>query len=302
MLHRDDFYDWDGARQEVTLWGRRYRLPAFYHDNDVFTSLHTASYEKVAAALPSDMLRLVRWTDGRALLSVTAFRYHAVTSSGPDVQSMAPYGEVSVAAVVTMGPAPRVTPLLQSRVSGFVLHLPVTTREARDAGVIVYGFPKFVADMHFDEEPGCRQVEVSEGEDTILTLTVRPAGPVLTDKRPLVAYTALHGELLETVIPVRGRMQIRFGRAAGELRLGNHEVGRQLRGLDIAPTPLCVFSYLEHRSILPPGRVAGPARDYLGYLGTERDFGQFTVSYPHAMRLDQYAPVSSPGAAHLPVS
>jgi hypothetical protein len=126
-----------------------------------------------------------------------------------------------------------------------------------------------------------------EGESPILTLTVRPRGPVLAERRPLVAYTVLQGELLETVIPVCGHMQARLG--GGALVLGDHEVAHQLRRLQISPAPLAVFSYLDHRSILPVGRPIDPAREYHGYTGADRAFGRFTVSYPGTPPLDQYA-------------
>lgn len=291
MLRHEDFYRWDGPRPEVRVHGLAGRLPVFYHDNDVFTSIHPASYEAVAEALPSEVIRPVRWQDGRALVALTAFRYHAITfiDAGARTDTLTPYGEFSIAAVVTTRAAPRVLPLLRPRLAGFVLHLPVTTAEARDAGVVIYGFPKFVADMDFTEGTDVRRVELSEGGAPILTLSVRPRGPVLPDRRPLVAYTVLHGDLLESVVRVRGHMHAMFGSSAGELRLGGHDVAQQLRALGISPTPVAAFSYLDHRSLLPAGQVIGPARDYVGYRGADRDLGRFTVSYPGSPPLDQYA-------------
>ena len=289
MTRRSAFYQWQGPRPVIAAGDTQVRLPVFYHRNDVFMSVHAASYEAVAAELPSEVIRPARWADGRALVAVTAFRYHAVTWTAGDgsASSLAPYGEVSVAAVVTAGPARRVLPLLSGQLRGLVLHLPVTTIEACDGGIAGWGFPKFVADMDFTEDPGLRRVRLSEGGSPILTLTVRPRGPVLAERRPLVAYTVLQGELLETVIPVCGHMQARIG--GGELVLGDHEVARQLRRLQISPAPLAVFSYLDHRSILPAGRPIGPAREYHGYTGADRAFGRFTVSYPGTPPLDQYA-------------
>ena len=289
MTRRADFYRWQGPRPVIAAGDMRIRLPLFYHRNDMFMSVHAASYEAVAAELPSQVLRPACWADGRALVAVTAFHYHAVTWIADDgsVSSLAPYGEIAVAALVTAGQAPRVLPLLSGKLRAFVLHLPVTTIEARDSGIAGWGFPKFVADMDFTEDPGFRRVVLSEGGSSILTLTVRPRGPVLADRRPLAGYTVLQGELLETVLPVLGRMQARPG--GGELVLGDHEVAQRLRRLQISPAPLAVLSYLDHRSILPAGRPAGPARDYHGYTGADRAFGRFTVSYPDTPPLDQYA-------------
>ena len=122
-------------------------------------------------------------------------------------------------------------PLLSGKLRAFVLHLPVTTIEARDSGIAGWGFPKFVADMDFTDAPGSRRVVLSEGGSPILTLTVRPRGPVLAERRPIVSYTVLQGELLETVVPVLGHMQARLG--GGEMLLGDHEVAQRLRRLQI---------------------------------------------------------------------
>ena len=292
MVRRTDLYDWQGPHSQFTVGDRRGTLPIFYHDNDVFSSVHTASYEAVLAALPTDMLQPVRWLNGHALVAIFAFRYHTITFAGGDgtVGHLAPYGEVSVAALVTIGSAPRALPLLQSRLGGYVLALPVTTAEARDVGLGLFGFPKFVADMDFEEQPSLRRVQVSEGGSSVLTLTVRPRGPVWVERRPRPAFSTLNDELLETIIPVLGHMQVRFGGHAGQLQLGDHEVADGLRQLEISPTPVSAISYLDHRSLLPAGRPIGPARGYHGYAGADRSFGRFTVSYPHTAPVDQYAP------------
>nr|WP_275585793.1 acetoacetate decarboxylase family protein [Geodermatophilus sabuli] len=249
-------------------------------------SVHTADPEAVAAALPSPELRPARWVDGRALISVAAFRYRAVTTADDPPGVLAPYGELAVAAVVTRGPAPRLLPLLRRRLPLFVLHLPVTTAEARDAGRALWGFPKFVADMDFAEERPVRQVTLAEGSTTVLTLRVRGTGPVLSDRRPAVMYTARQGELLETVVPMAGRLRLGLGRRAGGLELGDHPVARELRAMDVSSAPLVVFDYLEHRSLLPPGRPIGPARDHPGHRGADRESGRCTVRHPGTPPLD----------------
>ncbi len=170
MSHRKAFYQWRGPRPAITAGDSQVRLPVFYHHNDVFTSVHAASYDAVAAELPSEVIQPARWRDGRAMVAVTAFRYHAITWTATDgsTSSLAPYGEISVAAVVTVGQAPPVLPLLAGQLRGFVLHLPVTTIEARGFGIAGWGFPKFVADMDFTEDPSFRRVHLSEGGSPIL--------------------------------------------------------------------------------------------------------------------------------------
>jgi hypothetical protein len=292
-----EFYRWEGPRELVAAGGRSFRLPIYYHDDEFMASLHTASYDAVAAVLPCDLMRPARWIDGRALLSVGVFRYRSTTCVGADggTELLTPYAEVSIAAVVTLGTAPRVLPVLSPRLRVFVLHLPVTTREAREAGEH-WGFPKFVADLDCVEEPDARQVVLSEDGRQILDLTLRPSGPALADHHPHLIHTIKDGVLLETVVPMSGYRQIRLGRGSGELRLGDHPVGRQLGGWQIDPAPLAVFNYLTHRTILPAGRPLAPSRPYPGYAGADRPRGRYTVRYPGTPALDQYADLPLPAA------
>jgi hypothetical protein len=59
---------------------------------------------------------------------------------------------------------------------------------------------------------------------------------------------------------------------------GIHGGARQLRRLEISPAPLAVFSYLDHRSILPAGSPIGAARGYHDYADAGRPLGRFTGS------------------------
>ena len=288
------FYEWPGPRPVAEVDGLRLMGPAFYHRVDAFQSLHLASYEAVWKVLPSSELQPVRWFDGRAAVQIEALRHNVVSGSYADGTTgvLAPYGEVLIAALVTRGPARRGLPLLTPglhHVGGFVLHLPVTTLEARNLGLKISGLPKFVADMEFHEEPLLRQVRLLEQDSEIFTLAIRPGGRVTADRSPGIIYSSLHGELLETTVRALGHRQVRLGRQAGALQLGEHPVADQLRALGVSPEPLMAASYLDERLILPFGNPIGAARDYTGYLGRDRTRGRFTVEYPGTGPIDQYS-------------
>jgi hypothetical protein len=283
-------------------------LPLSYHDAQLFAAVHTASYDAVAQQLPTGDLTPARWLDRRALVMVSAARYHTITWGGRDepTHRLLPYAEVMVAALVTEGTRSPVRALLElvpqfrSPVSGFVLQLPVTTRQARDVGRRLWGLPKFVADMSFALAPQTQAVTVAEGGRVILSLTVRLGGRLATDTKPLVLYSVLDGQLIKTVCPSWMRVDQRTGRDLGELALGEHEVGQRLRELDLSTAPVMVTHSLEHRGILPAGSPIGPAHDYVGCHGHARKLGHYTVQYPDTDPLDQYAPVTAGNPRHHP--
>ena len=134
------FYERVGATTEPTDVGTFYGgFPGVWHRSDASESLHSASLEAVRAMLPTDDLYPVRLPGERAIVDVSSLRHDVFSAGGVDGLAMLPYGEVMVAVLVTRRPAPPILPLVAPAASGmaagaFVLHLPVTTRAARDAG------------------------------------------------------------------------------------------------------------------------------------------------------------------------
>jgi hypothetical protein len=291
------FYDWSGPRTPARVGERDAWLPAWYHDSAQFATVHRASFDEVSRVLPSDVLRPARWIDGSALILVAALCHRHVTVQAPDgsTDTLVPYGEMVIGALVGYGRSPRALPVGPRSV--FVLHMPVTSHEAYDLGRAVWNFPKFVADMDFREDPQDRSVTLSEGGSQILTVHVRPGGPVLPDNAPFRAYTTKDGTLLRTPMRFSGHVQMRFSRSGGGLSLGDHEVAEGLRRLAIRPMPVVSYSYLNVRILLPSGEPVGTARPYEGLDRADRPLGRLTVTYPSTGPLDLYEhPVDTVGA------
>jgi hypothetical protein len=271
------------------------RLPLAYHDTAVASSYHLASAAAVAEALPRragrPLLRPLPGPGGRTVVAVHAFRYRTVTWSGAGGTShtLAPYGEVGVTAGVLAGPAARGGARPAS--GGYVLQLPVTSREARDLGRQEWGLPKWLADMDFLDAPGRQRVRLAEDGVEVLTHTVRAGGPALHGSRSRTLWSVRDGLLLETTVAVLARWQARPGAGGAHLSLGAHPVADALRALDLSPAPLAAFRAVEHRSTLPAGRPLGPADgpSSVPHPGRNAAFGRYTVAHPGTAPLPQYA-------------
>lgn len=289
------FYQWPLESTEPIDRGAAFGgTPVVFHRSDSFQTFHAASFEAVSAALPTERLHPVRLPNDRAVVHIAAFQHAVVTAHGVDGLAALPYGEVMVSALVTRRPAPPLVPLFAPgwtglAAGGFVLHLPVTTRVARDAGRIAWGYPKFVADMEFDDSVEARRVHLAEGDHTILSLLVRPSGRPTVRNGSLTLYSVLADELVELSMPTHLVQQMRWGRSAGHLELGDHEVADELRGLSIEPQPFFAIQTMGQRLAMAKGRSLGTAQPYLGYVGEERDLGRYVVRYPNTAPIDQYA-------------
>ncbi|SNS19886.1 Acetoacetate decarboxylase (ADC) [Geodermatophilus saharensis] len=274
------------------------RLPLAYHDTAVASSYHLASAEAVAALLPRrggrPLLRPIPLPGGRTPVAVHAYRYRTVTwtGTGGATHTLAPYGEVGVTAGVLAGPAARGG--ARPATGGFVLQLPVTSREARDLGREAWGLPKWLGDMDFLDAPALQRVRLSEAGTEVLVHTVRTRGPALRGSSSRTLWSVRDGRLLETPIPVSARWQAHPGPGGAELVLGAHRLAAWLRRLELSSSPLTAFRAVEYRSTLPAGRSLGPVDGVPAapYPGSDAASARFTVAYPGTAPLPQYPEVA----------
>ena len=290
------FYQRTGPRAEPARYGSAWAgSPVVYHRCEASQTLHSARLDTVRELLPTEELHPVRLPGGRAVVVVSAFRWDEVTSNGVTGRSLLPYGEVMVGAMVTRRPAPPVLPLAGLVGPGlpygaFVLHLPVTHRQARDGGRVAWGYPKFIADIEFEDSIETVSCTVSEGGQQVLRQTVHPAGKPTVISESFVLYSSLDGELLAEHSPLYGISCLRLGPGGGRLELGEHPVGLELRRLDISLQPLATRRVVDLRTALSLGHPIGSAREYVGYIGQDRDLGRYIVRYGGAEPIDMYAP------------
>lgn len=272
------FFDGTRPGQMVSFGGAEFELPILYFRDDAFAAVFTADLAALRGAMPSPRLHPVAVGRGRGLVMVAAFDY-LETSVGS-------YGEVGITVPVVHGrrPPPVLPLIMESGWRGFghlILHLPVTTRLAREAGRGQWGYTKFIADMQFQNTPEAHEVRLDEGGQHILTLRVAKRGLVTADRRPIVTYSVKDRSLIRTVIPQVGLARNALGAGGSRLELGDeHPVAGALGGLGIDPRPILTRYYVERSAILPAGEIVErDVRPMDGYQGEERERGELRASY-----------------------
>ncbi len=277
MKREKPFFQWEGKRSREKYGKAEFDLPIFYYRDDLFLGFFLADLKKVKEVLPSKHLHPVVFGPGKAIAVIGAF-YYIDTSIGP-------YGEIPVGIpVVWKTPSvPFLPALIENYYPGFgiyILHLPVTTIEARDAGRGVWNYPKFVADMRFKNTPEYISVDMEENGRYILGLKVDKKGHIFRDNRPLVTYTEKDGKIIKTVIPVKGIYMTCMRPGSGRLDLGDHPVAETIKALGVGKRPIITRYYIERAAILPEGEVVGESdKRYDGYRGREIDKGKLIMEY-----------------------
>ncbi len=233
---RGDFFK-GVIQQPVTVAGREGKLPAFYQDTSTMLAVFSASTSKVDALLPHRDLHAVELRPGRALVAIAGLDHRR--------SDLGSYGEMMIGPLCTFGRRSvplfdMVAQVLRRSVSVYVRHLPATTELAYVAGVEIYGFPKFIAEIAFTGEDRKLRCRLSERGAHIVTLTANELGIYrprrlhgsfysLRSGEPLCADTELNS--LEFAQTLR--------RHAAALELGTeHPIAKELASLDLDPRPV----------------------------------------------------------------
>lgn len=223
-------------------------LPIVYRDVEALTAFFPFPARNAAKLLPagSGLTPVLAWPgDGVLVLACFDYRDSGVGS----------YGEVAIAVLASTRRLPPLVPALVERhlenVGLYVVHLPVTTELAYQAGRELWNYPKFVADIHFRSDGDRRVCELGEGGRSILTLSVASRGGSHFETRPFRTFTVRDGKLLRTVVPMQSEFRVSRGRGAAILTAGDHAVGRELAALEASSFALEARHVLHMQSILP---------------------------------------------------
>jgi hypothetical protein len=148
---------------------------------------------------------------------------------------LGPYNEIALALVVHPPDGPPTSPasLLTGNVTTFIHRLPVNQEFTCAAGRDIWGFPKWVADISFQERPGRTDVVMLDDGEHAATLSVKTGltVPLPDNEMEMTCYSYRDGVLRRTPWEMRlSRSRMRLGGASVEV--GEHnQLADDLRAL-----------------------------------------------------------------------
>jgi len=228
------FFEGVSVEETQLSTGARIGLPVRYYEWSAMMAHFPAPAAALRKLMPSPRLRPAELVPGTGMVSMAAMEYRRIA----DVE---PYNEFGIMVPVLYEPTVNVPtlPLLApdrfERFGLYVHHLPVTTQEAYVFGVEIWGYPKFVAEISFEETGRARRCRLSCDGKAIATLEVAKSA---TRARPmnLFSYTVKDGQLLRTRIQAEGQMSSARFRGGASCDLGDHPVAEELRDLGMRRT------------------------------------------------------------------
>jgi hypothetical protein len=210
--------------QEIEIGRFRFKTPFRYSDYSLMGAAFHAPVNTVKKVLPSDKLKLVKAAPDTTTIAFIATENRAI-------DGMSPYNEFDVMVPVTYE--------MEDNVPGlpgiYCIYLPVTTEEALIGGVEIYGYPKFLADISFEEVGDIRRCQVCSAGKEILTLEVRRS-PTKLESYDTYTYTVKDGQLIRTLLRVQGENSTNYVSGGASYTLGDHPIAAEIKALGIENT------------------------------------------------------------------
>lgn len=249
----EDIFLEDVRQREVSITGGTCSVPILYRDVYAITGVFVAPTLALKEVLPTSRLVPAEIMPGKGLLGIMAFDYRDT--------SIGPYRELAIAVPARYHPRinPPVIPALRMAASisfeVFVWQLPVTTEVALHAGIDIWGYPKFLAEIEFEEGEKTVRCSLSEKGEHILTLEVRKSTPKMKSYFDINTYTVKGEELLFTSIKgISSSLGRSFIPGTARLTLGEHSLSRKIR--EMAPGKSVHSLYIPRaKTILPEAEM-----------------------------------------------
>jgi hypothetical protein len=229
---RDDVFFENTPRETFQIDGQSVEFPVFYYDYRFLTCVVTAKSDKLNALLPHPEFKVAELWPGSGVLSMTAFEYRDT--------DLGPYNEVAISIPMYFPhadfvPEKSAIAMVRKNIFSMYVHqLPVTTEIARRGGVYFYNFPKFIADISFEDVDDKTVVVLKEKDDLILKITANKIPMKKSIDFEYHTFSMRDNLVLHSLIEGRAPKfgQIAMGRFA-ELELGGHPLGIELKEIGV---------------------------------------------------------------------
>lgn len=174
MMRGSGFFE--GVRQiDIEIGGQPGKTPTFYYDGGCMTAVFAARYGALRDLMPDRSYVPARLGPGLGVLAISCLEYRD-TDVGPYNELLIGIPLIEPAFRINLPGRALVTATRRGQQPSFVWQLPVTTDVALRGGVDFYNFPKFIAQIDFDESDGRWRCRLAEGQEHILTLSGERVG------------------------------------------------------------------------------------------------------------------------------
>ena len=247
LAYSDEFFKQAASFETFQTASGPIKVPTLYDDVIAMAALFSVSMKKTRKLLPTEKLKPISLGRGKAIYGLTCFEYRDST--------IGKYNEVGFGIPCLYDPViniPVLPALLDMHfpVVFYISHLPVTTKFAFDFETEVWGYPKFLAEIRFEESEDTRRCILHADNRNILTLEVHKGKKLKPDRWDLNTITVKDNTPLRTTMNTRGELWASRSANSASLSLGDHPLSDELRSLELDTSPLKTMYYPKMQAIL----------------------------------------------------
>lgn len=232
---RDTPFFKDTTKKTRDMDGQQIELPILYYDVRCINSIFTAKTSKLRKLLPHPNFRPIEMWPGTGMLGITAFEYRDT--------SIGLYNEVAISIPIRFPPRfvfPGIAAISMIRTNVFhvyIHHLPVTSDIALKAGVHFWNYPKFLAEITFEDYGENTEVILKEKDELIFKLFAKKLIAKQSAPLQIHTYSVREDEVMHALADgwVAQLGTVMMGNVA-RLELGEHRIGKELVDLGIGET------------------------------------------------------------------
>ncbi len=226
--------------------GQTLGFPSMYQDGSSAVGLFLVPATTAQKLIRDSGFVVAEVAPGKAMLSLSCVHYRE--------SDCGPYNEIAMAFFVKKIGANHGIPylgtwldILRDDSATFIWKLPVTTRLANDAGILMWGLPKTIEEIDFEQIGDQARFTLRMDRREVLTYTVQATGKLSQARGTSTVYSIFEGAPHATSLAHEYEgMGIRL--RGGTLKLGDHPISESLRKLGLPKAPL-IATWIGHLSL-----------------------------------------------------
>lgn len=219
---------------DKTIWA-----PQFFYDTMSASAHFLAPIDVIKSMLPSQRMKPIRVWPGKCIVSISLFEYRDC--------DLGPYNEIGVVIPITIDePTPLFTGVFRSAPKEpyvYVRHLPVTTEDAKNAGVEFANYPKTIGDIKFTNDDKWIHCSWKDNGTKVMDVSIKKGTLRSVERNRMHAINADAGRLVRVESIVSERQESTGSNPdAVKLSLGEHPVADDIRKMQLGKCMMHTYS------------------------------------------------------------
>lgn len=238
---RESAFFKDTSRDILDMDGQQIEFPICYYDFRSVLSLFTAKTGNLKKFLPHPAFKPIEVFPGIGMLAINAVECYDTI-----------YGQFNEAFIVIpiifppkfiIPGLPIISMMSKKTTHLYTHHLPVTSENALNVGIHFWNFPKFMADINFNDQGENLEVTLKEDDRLILKMFAKKLAAKGASQYQIHFYTIRDNVVMHSFADGYAE-RFGIGKNAGRIEMGIHPISKELTELSLSKT---AFSgqYLE---------------------------------------------------------